>query len=178
MWLELKRGLSIAAVLSLSVVYAQGPMRGSIVEDRAAAKLLEAGDARFDADETEKAVEVWQSVIERYPRSKMRFQAHLKLGEYYLTNKSEYDRARGHFEAVAVEGNPDDDQRALATLKTGICSYEARNYARCFKVMRQVIEEYPVSEQVNEAYYYIGMGHFKLGITAARSTPWKRSGRP
>ncbi|MFT5495652.1 MAG: TolA-binding protein [Kiritimatiellia bacterium] len=163
MWLELKRGLSIAAVLSLSVVYAQGPMRGSIVEDRAAAKLLEAGDARFDADETEKAVEVWQSVIERYPRSKMRFQAHLKLGEYYLTNKSEYDRARGHFEAVAVEGNPDDDQRALATLKTGICSYEARNYARCFKVMRQVIEEYPVSEQVNEAYYYIGMGHFKLG---------------
>jgi TolA-binding protein len=163
MWLELKRGLSIAAVLSLSVVYAQGPMRGSIVEDRAAAKLLEAGDARFDADETEKAVEVWQSVIERYPRSKMRFQAHLKLGEYYLTNKSEYDRARGHFEAVAFEGNPDDDQRALATLKTGICSYEARNYARCFKVMRQVIEEYPVSEQVNEAYYYIGMGHFKLG---------------
>ena len=29
--------------------------------------------------------------------------------------------------------------------------------------MRRVIEEFPVAEQVNEAYYYIGLGHFKQG---------------
>jgi tetratricopeptide (TPR) repeat protein len=163
MWLELKRGVCLAVVLSVCAGDVKAQVRGSIVEDRAAAKLLEAGDTRYDAEEIEKAVEIWQSVIERYPRSKVRFQAHLKMGEYYLTKKSEYDRARGHFEAVAAEENTDEDQRAIATLKTGICYYEARNYSRCFKVMRQVIEDYPVSEQVNEAYYYIGMGHFKLG---------------
>src|SRR5438552_532449 len=55
------------------------PMRGSLVEDRAARKLLEAGDARLEAGEPGKAVEVWQSVIERYPRSKVRYEAHMRL---------------------------------------------------------------------------------------------------
>ena len=140
-----------------------GQERGSIVEDRAARKLLEAGQVRYDADELEKAVEVWQSVLERYPRSKVRFQAHLKLGEYYLNKKSEFDRARTHFESAAVIENRDQEQRAEATLKMGVCFYEGRHYGKCFKVMREVIEEFPVSEKVNEAYYYIGLGHFKLG---------------
>src|SRR4051812_44922577 len=29
--------------------------------------------------------------------------------------------------------------------------------------MRDVIEKYPVSPQVNSAYYYIGLGHFQQG---------------
>ena len=40
-------------------------LRGSLVEDRAARKLMEAGSARYDGDEVAKAVEIWQSVIER-----------------------------------------------------------------------------------------------------------------
>ena len=88
-----------------------------MVEDRAAVKLLEAGDARYDADEFTKAVEVWQSVIERYPRSKVRFSAHMRLGNYLLTRERAYDRARIHFEAAAGEDNRDEDVRAEATLK-------------------------------------------------------------
>ena len=137
--------------------------RGSIVEDRAARKLLEAGDARIDADETEKALEIWRSVIERYPRSKVRYEAHLRLGNYLLEKKRAFDEARGHFEAVADLENSDTDQRAEATLKTGVCFYEGRHYGQCFKVLREVIEEFPASGFVNEAYYTIGLGHFKLG---------------
>src|SRR5438067_602337 len=74
------------------------PVRGSIVEDRAAKQLLEAGDARLDADEATKAVEIWKSVIERYPRSRHRFDAHLRLGNYYLDRDRAYDKARAHFE--------------------------------------------------------------------------------
>ncbi|HVC96762.1 MAG TPA: tetratricopeptide repeat protein [Pirellulales bacterium] len=140
-----------------------GPVRGSLVEDRAAVKLLEAGDARYDADEFTKAVEVWQSVIERYPRSKVRFQGHMRLGNYLLKRDRAYDRARIHFEAAAGEDNRDEDVRAEATLKLGICFYEARNFGKCFTVMREVIEKFPVSAQVNQAYYYIGLGHFQLG---------------
>ena len=139
------------------------PVRGSIVEDRAAKKLLEAGDARLDADEAAKAVEIWKSVIERYPRSKHRFDAHLKLGGYYLDRDRAYDRARVHFEAAADEENKSEEQRAEATLKLGVCFYHARNYGKCFQVMRDVIEKFPVSPQVNEAYYYIGLGHFQQG---------------
>ena len=140
-----------------------GPTRGSLIEDRAAAKLLEAGDARFDADEFAKAVEVWQSVIERYPRSKVRFAAHMRLGNYLLDRERAYDRARVHFEAAAGEDNREEADRAEATLKLGVCFYEARNYGKCFTVMREVIERFPISSQVNEAYYFIGLGHFQLG---------------
>ncbi|MFO0802477.1 MAG: tetratricopeptide repeat protein [Gemmataceae bacterium] len=137
--------------------------RGSIVEDRAARKLLEAGDARMEANEAAKAVEVWQSVIERYPRSKVRFDAHLKLGNHMLTKERSYDRARTYFESAAAEDNPSEEQRAEATLKVGVCYFESSNYGKCFKYMRDVIEKYPVSPQVNSAYYYIGLGHFKQG---------------
>ena len=137
--------------------------RGSIVEVRAAKKLLEAGDARLEAGEAAKAIEVWQSVVERYPRSRVRFDAHLRLGNHLLAKERAYDRARTYFESAAVEDNPNEEQRAEATLKIGVCYFEGRNYGKCFKFMRDVIEKFPVSPQVNQAYYYIGLGHFQQG---------------
>ena len=139
------------------------PLRGSIVEDRAAKKLIEAGDARYESDETSKAIEIWKSVIERYPRSRHRFLANMRLGGYFLDRDRSYDRARIYFETVAAEENRDQEQRAEAMLKTGICYYHSRMYGKCFQIMRDVIEKFPVSSQVNQAYYYIGLGHYQLG---------------
>jgi len=155
---------------------AGSPVRGSIVEDRAAKQLLEAGDARLDADEATKAVEIWKSVIERYPRSKHRFEAHLRLGNYYLDRDRAYDKARAHFEQIAVEDNKSEEQRAEATLKTGVCFYHARNFGKSFQIMREVVEKYPVSPQVNEAYYYIGLGHFQLGHYSRAITALEKVG--
>lgn len=165
-------GCVIAACLTSGIVRSQeetakprgpAPSQSSIIEDRSARKLLEAGDARMDADETAKAVEIWQSVIERYPRSKVRYEAHMRLGNHFLERERAYDKARVQFEGVAHEDNRDEDQRAESTLKMGVCFYEARNFGKCFQVMRDVIERFPVSKHVNQAYYYIGLGHFQLG---------------
>ncbi len=173
--LSLAFSLSIISFLTGQVVSQDQPdavsptsgglsgMRGSLVEDRAARQLIDAGDARMDASETEKALEIWKSVIERYPRSRVRFTAHMKLGKYYLDRERAYDRARTHFEEVTIEDNRDDDQRAEALLNVGVCHYWSRLYGKCFQVMRDVIEEFPVSPQVNQAYYYIGLGHFQQG---------------
>ena len=135
-------------------------LRGSLIEDRAARKLIEAGDTRYDAGEKDKAVEIWQSVLERYPRNKHRFTAHMRLGNLQLEDKGAYDKARGHFENVASEENEDHDMRAEATLKLGRCFYEGRHYAQCYKTFRVVIEEFPTTKFVNSAYYYIGLAHF------------------
>ncbi len=137
--------------------------RGSIVEDRAARRLMDAGDLRVEAGETDKGLELWRSVIERYPRSNIRFDAHMKLGEYHLAVLADYVKAKVHFEAVYSDGNENQEQRALALLKTGVCQFQARLYVQCFKVFRQVIKDYPTSPHVNRAYYYIGLGHFKQG---------------
>ncbi len=59
----------LSAASALAQEEPAAPVRGSIVEDRAAKKLIEAGDARYESDETSKAIEIWKSVIERYPRS-------------------------------------------------------------------------------------------------------------
>ncbi|MCH7728016.1 MAG: tetratricopeptide repeat protein, partial [Planctomycetes bacterium] len=139
------------------------PVRGSLIEDRAARKLVEAGDSRYEADEIPKALEIWKSVIERYPRSRVRFTAHMRLGNYFLERDRAYDRARLHFVSASDESNRDEDMRAEATLKMGVCFYHDRNYGKCFQVMRGVIGNFPVSQQVNQAYYYIGLGHFQLG---------------
>jgi TolA-binding protein len=166
-------GAALLALSAWSLTFSQdtkdkkkddkAPVAGSIVEDRNAKKLLEAGDARMDANESAKAVEVWQSVIERYPRSKVRHEANMRLGNYFLERDRAYDRARSYFEPVAADENPDEAQRATATLKIGVCYYEGRNFGKCFKLMRDVIEKYPVSPEVNQAYYYIGLGHFQQG---------------
>ena len=148
--------------VAVSVTQAQPMRRSSFIEDQAAKKLLEAGDARFESDEVKKSIEIWQSVIERYPRSKFRFQAHMRLGNYFLQRDRSYDRARVQFKECTSEENRDEDMRAEATMKMGICFYEARNYGKCFQVMRDVIEHFPVSKHVNNAYYYIGLGHFQL----------------
>ena len=136
--------------------------RGSIIEDRAARKLLQAGDTRLELGENEKALEIWKSVVERYPRSKIRFEAHLRLGDHLLKEIKDFDKARLHYEAAAIESNENDEKRAYAFLNTGTCFYEAGNYGKCFSIMRDVIEKFPTSPEVNEAYYYIGLGHFKL----------------
>ena len=112
---------------------------GSVVEDRAARKLIDAGNLRYEAGEIEKAIDIWNSVLERYPRSRVRFQAHLKLGEHFLNKQRAFDRARSYFESAASADNPDAEQRAEATLMSGICFYEGRHYGKCFKIMRGVI---------------------------------------
>ena len=159
----IKRFLPFFLTLPL---FAQSPKvveRGSIIEDRAARKLLQAGDARLEIGENEKALEIWESVVERYPRSQIRFEAHLRLADHLLQEIKDFDRARIHYEAAAIEANGDDTKRAYAFLNIGTCFYEAGNYGKCFGIMRDVIKKFPTSSEINEAYYYIGLGHFKLG---------------
>lgn len=155
----------LCLLLSATLAYSQEAKaeRGSIIEDRAARKLMQAGDSRVEVGENEKALEIWESVIERYPRSVIRFEAHLRLADHLLKVTRDFEKARLHYEAAASEDNDDDVLRAHAALNIGRCFYEAGNYGKCFTIMRDVIERFPNAQEVNEAHHYIGLGHFKLG---------------
>jgi TolA-binding protein len=155
------RPLWIAILILAAPLMAQE--RGSILEDRAARKLLQAGEVRMELGETKKAVEIWESVIDRYPRSPVRFQAHLKLADHLHEEARAHEQARQHYEAAAVEANADEDARVHAILRAGVCHYEAGQYGHCFKVMRGLIRDFPARPEVNDAHYHIGLAHFKQG---------------
>ncbi|NDD39554.1 MAG: outer membrane protein assembly factor BamD [Verrucomicrobia bacterium] len=134
----------------------------SLVDDKKAKALLDAGDARFEAGELPAAMDLYKAVLDRYPVSRWRFLARLKMGKQFLKEKK-FDLALDQFRRVAVEDNKDTDQRGDASLQVGICFFEMGKFEEAFGELRKVIKQYPGTPYSNDAYYYIGQAHFKLG---------------
>lgn len=134
----------------------------SLVDDKKAKALLDAGDARFEAGELTAALDLYKAVLDRYPISRWRFLARLKMGKQFLKEKK-FDLALDQFRRVAVEDNKDADQSGDASLQVGICFFEMGRLEEAFGELRKVIKQFPGTPYSNDAYYYIGQAHFKMG---------------
>ena len=150
------------ATLAQAPAPAAGGGAASLIDDKKAKALLDAGDARFEAGELTAAMDLYKSVLDRYPVSRWRFLSRLKMGKQYLTEKK-FDLALDQFRRVAVEENKDEDQVGDAALQVGICFFEMGKYEEAFGELRKVIKQHPGTNYSNDAYYYIGQAHFKLG---------------
>ena len=138
------------------------PPATSLVDDKKAKALLDAGDARLEAGELPAAMDLYKAMLDRYPVSRWRFLVRLKMGKQFLTEKK-FDLALDQFRRVAVEENADADQVGDASLQIGICYFEMGKFEEAFGELRKVIKLHPGSPYSNDAYYYIGQAHFKLG---------------
>jgi len=94
------------------------PEPGPLIEDRAAGKLLEAGQARLEAEEPAKAVEIWQSLIEPVSPQPRPLSAHMLLGKHFLERERAYERA-GALRIGRRRGEPRRGAAAEALLRTG-----------------------------------------------------------
>ncbi len=166
---HLSRVLLIGAcilALCFASVGAQTPPAGgsaaSLVDDKKARALLDAGDARFEAGELPAAMDLYKSVLDRYPTSRWRFLAHLKMGKQLLKEKK-FDLALDEFRRVSIEENEDANQVGDASLQIGVCYFEMGKFEEAFGELRKVIKVHPGTSYSNDAYYYIGQAHFKLG---------------
>jgi len=139
------------------------PSASSLIEDRAARKLLTAGDNRMQLDQAREALELYQQVVERYPRSNVRFEAFMRMGKYQLDKARDPGKAIQYFERAADETNEVMDIRGEAMLMVGRCHYEQQKFQQAFASLRQVINLFPGTEFSNQAYFYIGNAHYKLG---------------
>lgn len=153
---------AVAMLLAAPVRAQAGGGAASLVDDKKAKALLDAGDARFDAGELSAALDLYKAVLDRYPVSRWRFLARLKIGKQFLKEKK-FDLALDQFRRVAVEDNKDADQRGDASLQVGICFFEMGRFEEAFGELRKVIKAYPGTPYSNDAYYYIGQAHFKMG---------------
>lgn len=141
----------------------QGASASSLIEDRAAKKLLAAGDSRMQLDQAKEALDLYQQVVERYPRSAVRFEAFMRMGKYYLEKARDAGKALPYFERAADELNETPELRGDAMLCVGRCYYEQSKWQQAFAALRQTIAAYPGTDFANQAYFYIGNAHYKLG---------------
>jgi TolA-binding protein len=141
---------------------AEAPAAANLIDDKKAKALIEAGDARFDAAELQAAMDLYKAVIDRYPASRWRFLARLKMGKQHLKEKK-FELALDQFRRVDVDDNRDDAQRGESALQIGICFFEMGRLEEAFGELRKVIKNHPGTPYSNDAYFYIGQAHFKLG---------------
>jgi TolA-binding protein len=127
--------------------------------DYRANEMLKKGLEFIEEKQEDRGLKLIASIPQMYPKSKVRFKAHLALGDYYM-GKSQYDLALKKFSEAEKEDS--DEIKAESLYKIGICHYSMNAYDKAFMVLRQVTNKYPWSIYANEAYYYIGLCHFKL----------------
>ena len=134
-----------------------------------ARRLFDKAQELIANQEGERGVKMLESILEQYPQSKVRYEAALALGKYYL-NAHEQVKAIGYFSQVraleekAEELSPSDRELMLeAMYLTGVAHFQVRQYGAAFPILRKITTQYPNSVWANQSYYYIGMCHFAQG---------------
>ena len=127
--------------------------------DYKAHDTLSRGVDLLNQQQEERGLKLVQSVIKNHPKSPVRFEAHIILGEHHRKARG-YDLAVKQF--LAASKAEDKEVVANALYQAGICYYHLNRFDRAFVTLRRVTSDYPWSIYANEAYYYIGLSHFKL----------------
>ncbi len=157
-------GLCVAAPYTVAqgVVEVNGTGEGAGVEtERDALKMLRRGEALMEDRQEERAVKIMEGVMLNFPRALVRHQAALALGRFHI-DKHEYPLAIKTLTSVLNSKDADEDDRAQAMYRIGICDYGQSDYDKALSTLRQLTVKYPWSVYANEAYYYIGLCHFRF----------------
>ncbi len=128
--------------------------------DRDAMNMYRRGMALMSDRQDDRAVLVLEGILLNYPRSTVRHMAALELGRHF-TESGDHEAALKQLNGVLISEDADDDQRAEALFRSGACHYEQGDSVRALTLLRQVTENYPWSSHANDAYYYIGLCHYK-----------------
>lgn len=121
--------------------------------------LLNRGLELIEQQQEERGLKIIQSIPKMYPDTKAKFKAYVALGDYYI-KKRNYDAAVKQL--LLASKSEDNEVKAESLYRTGICYYNLNRYDKAFMILRKVTNEFPWSIYANEAFYYIGMCHFKL----------------
>lgn len=133
-------------------------------------RKLRAAEQLLEIKEYERAVGQLESMLERHPESKVRFQVLLALGRHFLKAGSDPARAIGYLKQVEgitkglAEGQEpvgeDLDTLLESLYLTGVAWFEQKKYDECFPILRRIVNQHPNTVWANQAYFYIGMAHF------------------
>jgi tetratricopeptide (TPR) repeat protein len=155
--------LLVLMLAALAVPPVQAQDLGAESEDERASAVLKKANLLYDANKKKEAVELWENVVNRFPRSKVRFSARLALGKHFLAER-DTDKAVSYLFRTIEDTVPNENEAevAEAMFLIGKAHFQSGRYGEAFTALRKVTSTFPGTPWCNEAYYYIGMGHFRL----------------
>lgn len=134
--------------------------------DSAAERLVEKAKELLQAQEYDRGVKMLESVIDQYPKSRVRYKACLALGNHQI-NIQKYNEAIRYLRGLNDLNKPGTDLTGEnrdwyleAQYLIGVAYFNMRQYGNSFTALRAITRDYPNTVWANQAYYYIGMCHF------------------
>lgn len=150
--------LGILALLGgLYGIWAWGEDSGWGNPDRAVKMKMEKANQAFINRDLDRAVMIYESVVEKYPKNSQMSQALTQLGTAY-EEKGEGPKAIQAYERLLkeLEGLPKKDLRAYTLLQVGKLSSQQGNFEGALKTFEQVRSEHAGTDWAGEALSEIG----------------------
>ena len=159
--------LIVAGLLPLTSFAArEAKLRTDDTGEAEAQRLLDKSQEFIQAKETERGVKMLETVLEQYPKSRVRYAAYLALGRYYV-GVHDLGKAIGYLANLKAFDQPDAELSAAdreiyleGLYLMGVAHFQMHQYSTAFPILRKITNDYPNTVWANQAYYYIGMCHF------------------
>ncbi|MCB9521828.1 MAG: tetratricopeptide repeat protein [Myxococcales bacterium] len=130
------------------------------LQEKAAIALFNAAATTEELENTEKAIDLYESVIKRYPKSSQATESHFVLGALY-ESQTDFKTAANYFEKMA--SFPDVPQMADALYNAGAIRAALEEYEQAIDIFETYVKKFPERDDVREIYIKIAEFYEKLG---------------
>lgn len=138
--------------------------------DPQAKHLLDKAMELMDYKQYDRGLAMLNTVVRDNQGSMLAHKAHMAMGKHYLAQHVTAE-ALSHFMLLTrmlvptpgeKQSEEEQDLYHESLFQAGFSQYQAGQYAAGFPLFRRLIEVAGKSKWANQAYYYIGMSHYKL----------------
>jgi cellulose synthase operon protein C len=120
--------------------------------DKAAIALFNAAAITEQAERTEAAIDLYESLIKRYKKSPQATEAHFVLGALY-ESQTDFETAAGYFEKMA--SFPDVPQMADALYNAGAIRAALEEHGKAVEIFQTYVKKFPAKEDTPPLYLQI-----------------------
>ena len=126
--------------------------------NKASIALFNAAAINEQAERTEEAIDLYESVIKRYPKSKQATESHMVLGLLY-ESQTEFETAANYFEKMAAF--PDVPQIADALFNAGSIRAALEQYDQAIGIFETFAKKFPKAKDTPKLHLQIAEFHEK-----------------
>ncbi|MCZ7646474.1 MAG: tetratricopeptide repeat protein [Planctomycetota bacterium] len=137
--------------------------------DFAALRQFRKAQELLEQKDYERGLRMLENILEQYPKSKVRYQVWLALGQHALAQRDQ-PKALKHLQYLNQlkprDAQPEDEDLDLylqGLYYSGLAYYQLGQYGSAFPPLRTIANDHPNTVWGNQAHYYIGMCHFTQG---------------